>query len=74
MLASDAAARDFIADPFAHAKFIAYADTAKPLLDKAGVHLDGGCLRSNSANDANGFLAQCVAMRFWDREATVHAI
>ena len=45
-LASDATARDFVTDAFAHAKFVAYTADAMPLLRKAGVagDLDEGCV------------------------------
>ena len=33
-LANQPAARDFVADAFAHAKFITYTESAKPLLTK----------------------------------------
>ena len=36
-LATDAAARDFVSDAFAHCKFIGYVAAATPLLDAAGV-------------------------------------
>ena len=43
LLATLPAARDFVADAFAHRKFIAYVDAAEPLLEKAGVpSLDEG--------------------------------
>lgn len=35
-----AALRDFVADAFAHCKFIAHVEAAQPLLDKAGVEPD----------------------------------
>ena len=37
LLANEATARDFVADAFAHCKFIAYSPTAMPLLEKAGI-------------------------------------
>jgi hypothetical protein len=44
LLAKEPTARDFVADAFAHMKFIGYVDHALPLLKKAGVfeELDGG--------------------------------
>jgi catalase len=74
LLSSEATARDFVADAFAHAKFIAYVDTAKPLLDKAGINLDTGCERLSGPSDADRFFDRCEELRFWDREANVHAI
>ncbi len=69
-LARDPAARDFVADAFAHAKFIAYAKAAAPLLEKAGVaaDLDEGCTALDTPNAAKTFLDKCRALRFWARE------
>ncbi|MBL7406489.1 catalase HPII, partial [Escherichia coli] len=36
-LEQEATARDFVADAFAHCKFIAHVDAAAPLFAKAGV-------------------------------------
>jgi catalase len=74
LLADEATARDFIADAFAHVKFIAYAASAKPLLDKAGVAPDDGCVEIASAKDATAFLKRCRDLRFWAREAKVKRI
>ncbi len=40
LLAQEASARDFVADAFAHCKFIGYSEAALPLLAKAGVPTD----------------------------------
>jgi len=61
------AARDFVADATAHRKFIAYAATAVPLLEKAGVTLDEGFVALKTAKDCEGFVAACRKLRFWDR-------
>ena len=65
------AARDFVADAFAHHKFIAYADAAAPLLKKAGVadELDGGFVKLSAPGDADGFLQTCRGLRFRERAA-----
>jgi catalase len=75
LLAKDAAARDFIADAFAHCKFIAYSPEAMPLLEKAGIAegLDPGCLALGSADDAEAFVVMCRELRFWEREPEVKA-
>ena len=73
LLAEDAAARDFVADAFAHAKFIAYAESAKPLFDKAGAVPDAGFQSLAGAADAKAFIQMCGALRFWEREKAVHA-
>ncbi|MEX1147130.1 MAG: catalase [Sphingomonadales bacterium] len=63
-------ARDFVADAFAHRKFIAYTDAARPLLDKAGVpEPDKGMSLLGAGKDAATFIAACRKLRFWDREA-----
>ena len=71
LLANHPAARDFVADAFAHFKFISYAGAAEPLLTKAGIgssERDGGCLRIESVDDIQSFVAACRDMRFWQRE------
>ncbi len=67
LLAGTAAARDFVADAFAHAKFIAYVAAAQPLLDKAGVKPDAGFVALDAGGAAD-FVAACRKLRFWDRE------
>jgi catalase len=74
LLAHDAAAKDFVSDAFAHAKFIGYSPQSMPLLEKAGVSFDDGCVVLSKAADVAGFLEKCGELRFWEREATVHAI
>jgi catalase len=74
LLAREATAKDFVTDAFAHAKFIAYCDAAKPLFSEAGVEeTDGGFLALKEAADAQSFLKACCKLRFWEREAKVHA-
>jgi catalase len=75
LLAREATARDFVSDAFAHAKFVAYSEAAKPLLQKAGVtDMDGGCLALKGPADAKKFLMACRKLRFWEREAKVHVV
>lgn len=76
-LAQDADARDFVTDAYAHAKFIGYTPDALPLLKRAGVvddAVDGGVIELKSGKDADGFVAACRKLRFWDREASVHSV
>ena len=40
-LLQEATARDFVADAFAHCKFIGYVEAAMPLFEKAGIAEDG---------------------------------
>ena len=70
-LAAEPTARDFVADAFAHCKFIGHGAHAEPLLRKAGVleALDDGCLELASAEDAQAFVSACIELRFWQREA-----
>jgi catalase len=61
-------ARDFVADAFAHCKFIAYNETGAVLLDKAGVTPDDGVVAISDAADAAAFLELCRTLRFFERE------
>lgn len=70
-LSKEAAARDFVADAFAHCKFIAHSEAAQPLLDKAGVEADEGIIPLRSANDIRTFLESCRKLRLWAREVKV---
>jgi catalase len=72
-LIDDAAARDFIADAFAHCKLIAVTSSTTPLLRKAGVpdELDPGFTLLASAEDAEVFLAKTRKLRFWERESAL---
>ena len=74
LLSREATAKDFVSDAFAHAKFIAYAETAVPLMQKAGVEMDEGFVALKSAADARRFIEMCRELRHWDREAKVHAV
>ena len=73
-LQQEATARDFVADAFAHAKFIAVTKDAAPLLEKAGVEPDGGVMSLGGPKDAERFLELCSQLRFWEREPKVHAV
>ena len=68
-LAMRPAARDYVSDAFAHQKFIAHADSAMPLLEKAGVasSMDGGFIALKSPKDCEDFVTHCRKLRFWDR-------
>jgi catalase len=73
-LLREAAARDFVADAFAHCKFIGYADAAVPLFEKAGIvtaDFDEGCVPIGSAKDAKSFVDRLSKLRVWDREPNV---
>jgi catalase len=62
-------ARDFVADAFAHHKFIAYVEAARPLLEKAGIadDLDDGTMALKKAPAAAAFVKRCRDLRFWQR-------
>ena len=71
MLASHPAARDFVADTYAHFKFIGFTEAAGPLLVKAGIaeaDRDEGFARLSKPSDVEAFLASCRELRFWQRE------
>jgi catalase len=69
MLAKLPPARDFVADAYAHYKFVAFTEAAAPLFAKAGLGepLDDGFIPLSSPEDAAGFIEACGALRFWDR-------
>ena len=60
----------FVADAYAHCKFIAYTADARPLLERAlaGSPLDAGCKQVETAMAAAQFAALCGQLRFWARE------
>jgi len=69
-LAALPAARDFVADAYAHCKFIGYAGEAGLLLEAAGLTsslMDDGfiSLQEHSAAD---FIARCADLRYWPRQ------
>jgi catalase len=74
MIASEAVARDFVNDAFAHCKFIAYTPAARLLLESAGIAalLDDGCFELGEPDSLDAFLEACNKLRFWQREESVH--
>jgi len=70
LLAALPAARDFVADPFAHCKFIGYTDDAMPLFEAAGLAglIDDGFADLGRGSAAD-FLSRCAQLRFWPRQA-----
>jgi catalase len=73
-LLQESTARDFVADAFAHCKFIGYGEAAELLLEKAGVtELDEGCIRIASAKGVAGFVGALGKLRLWSREPNVKA-
>ncbi|WP_373532537.1 catalase [Vampirovibrio sp.] len=72
-LQKEATAKDFISDAYAHLKFIAYNNTATPLLEKAGVEASGdkGILLLRQPEDATKFVNACKKLRLWEREKNI---
>ena len=76
LLAEEATARDFVADAFAHCKFIGHTAAAMPLLEKAGIAAsrDSGVIQLGGPADAARFLEACRQLRLWEREAKVKRV
>ncbi len=74
LLDKKAAARDFIADAFAHMKYIGYSPEALPLLEKASGGLDEACVALGSDTDVDAFFQALTALRYWARDPLVNAI
>ena len=72
-LSNDTAAKDFVSDAFAHAKFIGFNEAASALFSKVGIATndDAGMVQIGSAGDAGKFIENCRKLRFWDRESKV---
>ena len=73
VLTKEPAARDFVADAFAHMKFIGYVAAALPLFEKAGVldSRDDGCMALERPEGCAAFITTCRQLRFWAREAAI---
>jgi catalase len=69
-LEKNPAARDFVADAFAHRKFLGYVEAARTLVERAGIdELDPGFLALDGGDDAcSEFVTACRALRYWERE------
>jgi len=76
MLANESTARDFVADAFAHMKFIGHVEAAMPLLAKAGVNesRDDGFVVIKKPNDCSAFIEACRKLRCWPRAAAVKQV
>ena len=72
-LLQESAARDFVADAFAHCKFIGYVEAAKPLFEKAGIadSLDAGVVAIDGRGGPGKFVAALGDLRLWGREPDV---
>ena len=74
LLLNESTARDFIADAFAHLKFIAYTKAAASLMAKAGVQPDEGCTDLGGATGVKDFIKSCARLRYWERAEQVKQI
>lgn len=72
-LTGEAAARDFVADAFAHCKFIGFTAGAISLLEKAGVdpEADDGVISLDGPKSITGFIESLRKLRLWTRESSV---
>jgi catalase len=72
-LTGEAAARDFVADAFAHCKFIAFTPGSIPLLQRAGVDPEGdeGLIDLDDPKAVAKFIESCRKLRLWSREMAV---
>jgi catalase len=72
-LDGDATTKDFLADAFAHCKFIGYTAAALPLFKATGLAevMDAGCIDLGKRNAAQAFIKACRQLRLWEREANV---
>ncbi len=63
-------ARDFVADAYAHYKFVAFIAPARKLFDKAGLpaQLDDGFIPLDAGSPPTRFVSACGALRFWNRK------
>ena len=71
-LAAQPAVRDFVADAYAHCKFIGYTGSASPLFEAAGLGglTDDGFV-SLDEHSAADFISRCAKLRFWPRQAAI---
>ena len=71
-LAAQPAVRDFLADAYAHCKFIGYTGDASPLFEAAGLGglTDDGFV-SLDEHSAADFISRCAKLRFWPRQASI---
>jgi catalase len=69
-MAEDPAVRDFVADAFAHCKFIGFIPGSEPLFVAAGIadRIDAAVISLDDDTEVRRFVEQCRALRFWERE------
>jgi len=77
LLASNAAAKDFVNDAHAHCKFVGYSPNAVALFDAAGLTdlIDDGYVHLDARKTtATSFIKTCRRLRHWGRESTVKPV
>jgi catalase len=67
MLAKMHPAKSFVADAFAHNKYIGLGGAAAKLLEAAGVKPDEGVVSLDKEADAGSFVKTCGKLRYWER-------
>ena len=69
-LAANPAAHDFVHDAHAHAKFIGFTESSRPLLDAAGVagSIDDGYVPLDTKASFTTFVERCRDLRYWPRQ------
>jgi catalase len=72
-LLKESTVRDFVADAFAHCKYIGYTAAALPLFEKAGISkgLDEGVILLAAPKDVATFIELLGNLRIWSREPNV---
>jgi len=74
-LVTEAAAKSFVADAFAHLKVIGYTEAAAGLLKQAGIATDADAgVVALSQGAAGPFVQAAQNGRIWDREPTVRQV
>jgi catalase len=73
LLATQAAAVDWVRDAFGHLKVIGHVAAARALLDKAGVESDAGVVEVSTPKAFAAFVAAAKKQRIWDREPKARA-
>ena len=69
-LAAMPPAREFLANAYAHYKFVAYNEAALPLFNKTGLpkNLDAGFVNISDGETIKKFLESCKSFRYWKRK------
>ncbi len=69
---AESTASDFVADAYAHCKFIGFVAAAEPIFAKAGIaSLDEGCIALANSKDVTDFVKRLGELRLWWREPLV---